>query len=237
MNRKRILIVMLATLLSGCDTNSEVFASSPIHSTNEIFSQSHIDFQEETVSESVQEVKYISFKENIKLYINPSVQYTNPYASNLGNEGQRMNEISHLLTDMLKKNTNIEVYANNQLPGLSLSKSVKESNQLQVDYHLALHSNAGGGQGSEGWYTQESYCFTQHILSSLQEVLPYPTRGLKNGATSLYELKASYATATLIEILFHDDYHQALFLTTHQEEIATAIYKGIIDYFKDTYDL
>ncbi len=67
MNRKRILIVMLSGLLSGCEakvTNSEVFTSSP--STNDFLSQSNSYFNEDTVSESTQgnevEVKYISFK-------------------------------------------------------------------------------------------------------------------------------------------------------------------------------
>ena len=142
-----------------------------------------------------------------------------------------MNKISIILTKLLKENTNIEVYCNNDMPGKSLSKSVKESNSLDVDFHLSLHSNAGGGSGSEGWYTKSSYSFTKSIIDSLQDVLPYKTRGLKNGQNNLYELKATKASASLIEILFHDDKNQALFIINNQEEIAYAIYEGIISYF------
>lgn len=242
-SKSGIMIGILCGLLTGCNSthapteSNELFS---VNSENLVFSESNSYTNSESLTESSEENEmenqYISFKENIKLYINPSVQYTNPYASNLGNEGQRMNEISLLLTQRIKEYTNIEVYANNALPGLSLSNSVKESNQLKVNYHLALHSNAGGGIGSEGWYTQTSYSFAKSIIDFLQDVLPYPTRGLKNGKKTLYELKSTYASACLIEILFHDDVKQAQFLVTQQEKIASAIYQGIIAYFIEKYN-
>ena len=187
--------------------------------------------EDNKVDKPLEEETYYHFKEDISIYINPSVQYENLYANNLGNEGYYMNQISIILTKLLKENTNIDVYSNNDMPGKSLSKSVRESNSLDVDYHLALHSNAGGGVGSEGWYTKSSYKFTKSIIDSLQDVLPYKTRGLKDGQKTLYELKATDSSASLIEILFHDDANQALFIINNQEEIAYAIYEGIISYF------
>ena len=186
--------------------------------------------KEEDNSQVGKEEKYYYFEEKIKIYINPSVQYKNLYANDLGNEGEHMREISIILTDMLIDYTNLVVYANNSYPGLSLSQSVKESNDYDVDYHIALHSNAGGGKGSEGWHSYSSKKLTKSILTELDEILPYKTRGLKDGSKSLYEIKNTNSCATLIEVLFHDDYMQAKFITTNYYKIAKAIFDGIVSY-------
>ena len=254
MKKSKLLILMgmLPFMFTSC-TNNNIEGQNPFQNSQESVGEEQISNSsiiEEIINSNSEEVDeivgkeestnqnseiieapYYHFNEDISIYINPSVQYDNLYADNLGNEGQYMNQISIILTKLLKENTNIEVYCNNDMPGKSLSKSVRESNSLDVDYHLALHSNAGGGRGSEGWYTKSSYKFTKSIIDSLQDVLPYQTRGLKNGQKSLYELKATYASASLIEILFHDDVNQALFIINNQEEIAHAIYEGIVSYF------
>ena len=210
--------------IDNSETNN-IESSDKNTENSEVSSSPNNDFNSE-------EEKYVSFTKQYKIYINPSVQYSNMYASNLGNEGQHMNSISKLLVGMLNEYTNLIVYSNNSLPGKSLSESVKESNSLNVDYHLSLHSNAGGGKGSEGFYTKSSYGFTKSILDSLQEVLPYSTRGPKYGQDSLYELKRTTASASLIEILFHDDTAQALFIINNQKEIAEAIFNGIVSYLQ-----
>ena len=242
----KIFLLSLSLLLTGCnniidsnDTTTSMENSESIDNseTNNIESSDKNSENFESSSSpnndfNSEEDKYVSFTKQYKIYINPSVQYSNMYASNLGNEGQHMNSISKLLVGMLNEYTNLIVYSNNSLPGKSLSESVKESNSLKVDYHLSLHSNAGGGKGSEGFYTKSSYGFTKSILDSLQEVLPYSTRGPKYGQDSLYELKRTTASASLIEILFHDDTAQALFIINNQKEIAEAIFNGIVSYLQ-----
>lgn len=241
----KILMLSLSLLLTGCGNmtndsfieNSEIIDSNEINDSNTLEENSsnhnNSTSENELTSNSLankNEDKYVSFTKQYKIYINPSVQYSNSYTSNLGNEGEHMNSISKILVGMLNEYTNLIVYSNNSLPGKSLSESVKESNSLRVDYHLSLHSNAGGGKGSEGFYTKSSYGFTKSILDSLQNVLPYPTRGAKYGQDSLYELKRTTASASLIEILFHDDKAQALFIINNQKEIAEAIFNGIVSY-------
>ena len=242
----KIFLLSLSLLLTSCnniidsnDTTTSIENNESIDNseTNNIESSDKNTENSESSSSpnndfNSEEEKYVSFTKQYKIYINPSVQYSNMYASNLGNEGQHMNSISKLLVGMLNEYTNLIVYSNNSLPGKSLSESVKESNSLNVDYHLSLHSNAGGGKGSEGFYTKSSYGFTKSILDSLQEVLPYSTRGAKYGQDSLYELKRTTASASLIEILFHDDTAQALFIINNQKEIAEAIFNGIVSYLQ-----
>ena len=248
MKKRIIMISLLSGLLVGCNSinnSDKIVNNNEIESSHEIISESSICnsyFDSSSITyESTQsnseskilEKEYVTFNKNIKLYLNPSVQYSNSYAANLGNEGAIMNEISNILEDLLVEHTNIEIYSNNKLPGLALVDSVNESNNIAVDYHLALHSNAGGGKGSEGWYTKSSYNFTKSIIDSLQKILPYPTRGLKDGSKNLYELKNTTANACLIEILFHDDENQAKFLVNREQEVAEAIYDGVVNYFKN----
>lgn len=250
MKKCKTLLCLLSVLIVGCNNkesneiikNSEIIESSGIveedssesfiedneSESNEESSDSNIN---NSYTESEEKTEYVKFNKTIKMYINPSVQYSNLYASSLGNEGKHMNMISSILVDLLTEYTNLIVYANNAFPGKSLSKSVKESNDLNVDYHLSLHSNAGGGKGSEGWHTNTSKGFTESILTSLDNILPYKTRGLKYGGSSLYELKSTTASASLIEILFHDDPKQAKFIVDNYYEIAKAIYEGVISYF------
>ena len=245
------LLFFVGLNLLSCSTNSNMDISKPSIEEgiispsieDETVSEQVSDFiekdEEITESEQIKEEdnsqvgkdeKYYYFDETIKIYINPSVQYKNLYASDLGNEGEHMREISIILTDMLVDYTNLVVYANNSYPGLSLSDSIKESNSYDVDYHIALHSNAGGGKGSEGWHSNSSKKLTNSILTELDEILPYKTRGLKNGSKSLYEIKNTKSCATLIEVLFHDDYDQAKFIILNYYSIAKAIFEGIVSY-------
>lgn len=232
---KIILLGAILSFLMGCSSGVDSATSSNSSSSSDksetiVDSTVVVDDKEDT-NENLNQEKYHKFHRNIKLYINPSVQYNNMYAGNMGNEGEHMNVISKLLENKFKSSTNIEVFTNNSMPGKSLYESVKESNALNVDYHLALHSNAGGGKGSEGFYSSTSYNFTKSIIDSLQNVLPYPTRGLKNGHGHLYEINKTLAMTTLIEILFHDDVSQAKFIISNYDIIAKAIFTGVINYF------
>ena len=213
------------------EENSESLSYQESVSSEENSGSSIEETSSNVSSEEVSDNRYYYFDKQYTIYINPSVQYSNLYTSSLGNEGKHMNDISKLLVSMLDTYTNLEVYSNNTMPGLSLSSSVKESNNVGADYHLALHSNAGGGKGSEIFYTKSSYNFSKSILDSLNDILPYKTRGLKDGSKALYELKATKASACLLEILFHDEINQAKFIIENKIEIAEAIYEGIVLYF------
>lgn len=242
MKRKVLVLLSFGLLLSGCNETSienSTFISSDesdeiiedFESMQESNIPSQSDTDKESESTSTDNQKFYYFDEDISIYINPSVQYANLYTDSLGNEGQHMNDISKILVSMLDTYTNLQVYSNNAMPGLSLSKSVLESNNVKADYHLALHSNAGGGKGSEIFYTKSSYNFSKSVLESLNKILPYKTRGLKDGSKSLYELKNTTASACLLEILFHDDINQAKFIIDNKDKIAKSIYEGIVLYF------
>ena len=186
-----------------------------------------------TPTEQPEEPHKIIFNKEYKIYINPSVQFNNQYADKVHTEGQVMNEIAVLLVNRLNQETNLQIKAN--LNQLSLSQSVKESNAYQPDFHFAIHSNGGGGNGSEVWVSKKSVAFGSSILNELNQIHSFKNRGIKYGDgtdASLYEIKNVLAPSALIEILFHDEITQANFILNHKQEIADSFFAGIINYLR-----
>lgn len=219
---KKKIYLLFALLLTSCQKQMVNKTTTSSSSTSEI------------ISEVVGKEERHLFSKPYKIYINPSVQYQNQYVNNLTNEGEEMAKIANLLVEILQEKTNLQVHCNCAIRGLSLSNSVKESNNLNVDYHFAIHSNAGGGVGSEMFTSTSSYQFGNQILNSLNQLLPYQTRGMKDGVrNSLYEIKNTKAPAALVEILFHDEISQAQYIIENEEAIATALASGMIAYFQE----
>lgn len=244
MKTKNYFLLMLSLFMTACANSnipSDSNQSDSQTSEKEDFSDHEsmtdsddVSSDEQTTEVGKEEVNKVHFNKSYSVYINPSVQYSNSYIIGDTNEGYQMNQLANHLYYKLKEKTNLVVYGNFDYPGLSLSQSMKESNSLQVDAHIALHTNGGGGKGSEAYYkTSGGKVLAQSLLDSLNEILPYPTRGVKS-TTSLYETNTSTAkAATLVEILFHDEKNQATFLINEMDTIADALVDGIITYFSE----
>ena len=211
-------------ILTGCNAKQSTPSSSlPSQDSQE---NSSTIIEESTTTPSVEhpvveeqpEQEMILFSKEYKIYINPSVQFTNQYVDKIHNEGQVMNEIAVLLVNRLKSETNLSVKAN--LDGLSLS---------------AIHSNGGGGTGSEVWVSKKNYTFGKIMLDEFNQIHNFRNRGVKYGDgtdASLYEIRNVLAPSALIEILFHDEWTQANFILNNKQEIADSFFKGIVSYFQ-----
>ncbi len=178
----------------------------------------------------VEDNTVVAIQDKTRIYINPSVQTWNKYANELGNEAQHMNIIASLVVKKLEKYQNIEVKAN--LNNLSLNKSLKESNAWVSDIHLALHSNGGGGMGSEV-YTKNDSLFANHLLDNFIKETSFLSRGVKNGE-HLFEIKTSNAThVALFEVLFHDNEYEATYIVNNHHFIADNITETIVSFVND----
>lgn len=168
-------------------------------------------------------------QEKVHIYLNPSVQTWNHYVNELGTEAEHMNKIANLMYHELSQYPYIEIEGNFHPNGLSLSKSVQESNSKHRDIHFALHSNAGGGSGTE-IYTKNQDSFAAEVYQEFVKDIPFTGRGVKNGQ-HLYEVNSINADhVALIEILFHDNVKEATYLVTHHEEIAKKLSNAILRY-------
>ena len=164
-------------------------------------------------------------------YLSPSSQGANLGVGNYGSEQMQMN----LLTDAIIPHLDrAGVSFHRADPDLTLAQRVKESNQMDACFHLALHSNAGGKGMARGpvayYYSDTGKSFGTKVVAKLLALGQESNRSsnVKQDKT-LYELKNTAAPACLLEVDFHDSLSGVEFLTNRRLDIAKAIAKVIIE--------
>jgi hypothetical protein len=119
------------------------------------------------------------------------------------------------------------------------------ANSWGADVFVSVHSNAGGGHGTETLYkTQGGMVLAQAVQNGLLSFLPYQSRGLKH-RDDLYVLNATRMYACLAEVVFHDctavsgfqghPPSESCFLvsTEGQTKIGNGLAFGTCKYFRD----
>jgi len=168
-----------------------------------------------------------------RIYLSPSTQEKNTCKFG-DSEENHMNIIGDKAEALLKRQGFV-VFRNR--PEMTLAEVIAESNRMAVDIHLALHSNAGGGMGTEVYVWKEEGRVTnserlgQLLYDAVAPLTPNPDRGVKDGKY-LGEVGKTKATAALIEIAFHDREDEARWIHENTEKIATAIVKAVCKYFE-----
>lgn len=233
------LLLFNASCVSKNNSSSDINTSSSsdlIYTTSTL--ESSIEFNTsisspQIISSSSSTSKPTS-REKISIYLNPSVQTKNMYINNLGSEAENMRDIAELMYKELKLVSYIDIEANIAKNGLSLSQSVNQSNSRKRHIHFALHSNAGGGQGTEIYTKGSNKTFATTMYESFLELGNFKRRGVKDG-THLYEIKNVKADhVALIEFAFHDNLKEAKFIVENKALIANQMAKSILKYI-DTY--
>lgn len=233
------LLLFNASCVSKNNSSSDINISSSsdlIYTTSTL--ESSIEFNTsisspQIISSSSSTSKPTS-REKISIYLNPSVQTKNMYINNLGSEAENMRDIAELMYKELKLVSYIDIEANIAKNGLSLSQSVNQSNSRKRHIHFALHSNAGGGQGTEIYTKGSNKTFATTMYESFLELGNFKRRGVKDG-THLYEIKNAKADhVALIEFAFHDNLKEAKFIVENKALIANQMAKSILKYI-DTY--
>jgi N-acetylmuramoyl-L-alanine amidase len=174
---------------------------------------------------------------NPMVYVSPSTQENNVGVSNYGTEEKQMNDIADIVCRLLDYND--ITYARNT-PDMTLTEIVDHSNDINPKIHVAIHSNAHNGKarGCEVWgflidgvYTN-SQKLSECIYKELEPLTPTADRGVKNGVkTNFAEITKVKATSCIVEVAFHDNIEDALWIINNKPEIAAAIVKGICNYF------
>ncbi|MDD4565538.1 MAG: N-acetylmuramoyl-L-alanine amidase [Eubacteriales bacterium] len=165
-----------------------------------------------------------------KIYISPSTQHANIGFGGYGSEEKQMNLVADVVCKCLTE-SGIEWKRNE--PDMTLVEVANDSNRYKPDFHFAIHSNAGGGRGTEALIyslSRESERFANIIYSKISALTPTKDRGIKV-MPELYELKYTKAKACIIEIAFHDNKGDAEFIMKNIQEIGIALAQGICEYF------
>jgi N-acetylmuramoyl-L-alanine amidase len=167
----------------------------------------------------------------VKFYISPSTQEHNVGVGKYGTEEKRMNEIADVVCKCLTA-SGVQYFRNR--PEMTLGEVVRDSNSKKVDFHFAIHSNAGGGQGCEVHIFQkggEAERFAKIVYSRISALTPVADRGIQV-SPQLYEVNKTLAPTALIEVSFHDDSKDATFIVDHIHQIGVELAKGICEFAK-----
>lgn len=118
------------------------------------------------------------------------------------------------------------------------------ANSWGANVFLSVHSNAGGGHGSETLVgvPSGSQTLSDRVLAGLVGKIPYSSRGTKDG-TWTYVLRTATMPGTLAEVVFHDcaatsgyaghppSESSYLKSASGQQAIGTGLANGICSYF------
>lgn len=171
------------------------------------------------------------------IYLSPSTQDWNPYITGSGSEEYHMNLLADALEPYLRSNG---IRWTRNRPDMTAAACIREANQGDYDFYLALHSNASGdGQSGQNrgiiaFYYPESAQGrrgAQLIAQQLQAIYPLPEQVVTRGTKTLGEVRRSKAPAVLVEIGYHDNYADAVWLEGHKEAIAQQLARALCRFF------
>ena len=171
-----------------------------------------------------------------RIYISPSSQERNVGIAPFTNEETEMNKIANILIPLLDKDDRFVTKRNS--PSWDVSQMAVDSNNFKADIHVAIHSNAGGGVGTEVYAYgsgTNSEKLAKALYSQVAPLSPGKDRGVKFNK-GLYEVGDHVkATSALIELGFHDNALDAQWLHSDHRQIAEAMYRGICDFYAYNY--
>ncbi len=171
-----------------------------------------------------------------KVFLSPSTQEWNPYI-NGGNEELQMNLIADAMEPYLRSSG--ITYVRND-PSRGVQGAIADSNSDYYDVHLALHSNAGGGQfagkltGIDIYYSPysaQSERLATITANNLKNIYPNPEKVNILPTTSLGEITQTRAVSILAELGYHDNYNDAEWIKSNTDAIARNLVQALCDYF------
>lgn len=169
-----------------------------------------------------------------KIYISPSNQEANVYATGGTNEKEQCQKIASSCYNYLKnKGFNVKCTYNE-----NMYERVKESNAFKADVHLAIHTNAtakhnitGGTQILLYSLTGERKRIGQVVFNRLAPVTPGNSAERLIEKPSFYEINSANGITVYCECEFHDTKEGSDFIINNTKLIGELIAKGICDYY------
>lgn len=169
------------------------------------------------------------------IYLSPSTQEFNPYVIG-GNEEYYMNLIADAMEPYLYESG---IGFSRNTPEMTAATSIAASNAGNYDLHLALHSNAtasgnGTTRGIEVYYfpgSTNGQRAAEIFANNLQIIYPLPDRVRTIPTTTLGEVRRTRAPGILIELGYHDNFEDAVWVRDNINTIAQNLVLSLCDYF------
>lgn len=165
----------------------------------------------------------------LKFYLSPSSQTANRYAfDNNVSEAEVCRGIARLVYEMFDDIIyDGEIAVKLATNGLTVAQRITESNAWGADYHIAIHTNAGGGKGPTifVYRMREEAMYFNDELSKIAYI-PNSSRGIKINQ-QLAETRNTKAAAIYLELDFHDNLAISAYMHDNQLLYADAIANAI----------
>ena len=172
------------------------------------------------------------------IYLSPSTQEYNPYITGSGSEEYWMNRIADAMEPYLRANT---IRFTRNTPEMTAASSIAQAARGSYDFYLALHSNASGDGSSEGrvrgiiafyYPTSTNGRRAANIfVENLKEIYPLPALVTARATTALGEVRQPKMPAVLLEIGYHDNAADALWIEENVQNIAENLSRSMTEYF------
>ena len=172
------------------------------------------------------------------VFLSPSTQEYNPYITGSGSEEYWMNQIADAMEPYLRA-SGIR-YGRND-PDSTAAGAIRQGNQGDYDFYLALHSNASGDGASEGrargiiafYYptSPNGRRGAELIVQNLRSIYPLPDLVNTRSTTALGEVRQPRMPAVLVEIGYHDNVADALWIESNVVAIARQLVRALTEYF------
>lgn len=172
-----------------------------------------------------------------KIYLSPSTQEYNPYVTGAGSEEYFMNLLADAMEPILLLNG---IQFSRNTPDMTAASSIRQANAGQYDFYLALHSNASGpGAGGQSRGILAFYYPTSAngrraadiFVQGLKEIYPLPDKVYAMATTTLGEVRQPYMPSVLLELGYHDNTADALWVENNIQAIAANLVRSLTTYF------
>ena len=170
-----------------------------------------------------------------KIYLSPSNQNRNTYATGGTNEMAQCDKIAAATATALRR-CGFDVKVGKS--GDTMQNRCSESDSFGADIHMPIHTNAYNGSYTGG---TRIFCLNSNGKGACDKVLKYlgaispGTADSVRYETGLYEINVPSALTVYVECEFHDTTTGANWIINNVTKIGEAICHGLCDYFGVTY--
>jgi len=221
--------------------------------TNSMIYKSPLEIQQNTIiktyavtpnryDSAINTYQFLVQDKDLVVYLSPSNQDENYGVSETGftTEKDIMNKIADVVERTLKEK-GVTVYRN--YPSGDINAWVAGSNYVGADFHLAIHSNGSSHHTARGIEiyvddeTSPALSIASNIYDNIWKIYagnqePSYHRGVKYANGSLGEVNKNYLPCgALIEVAYHDQYDDALWIMQNIDKIGQNIANSIISYY------
>jgi N-acetylmuramoyl-L-alanine amidase len=168
-----------------------------------------------------------------RIYLSPSNQINNTYATGGTNEMAQCDKIAKASATALKR-CGFEVKVGKS--GDSMANRCKESDAFKADIHMPIHTNACNGKVTGGTLVMIGRNTSAHkkagqaLLDAVGKISVGNDYTLRL-RTDLYEINVPSAMTLYLEVEFHDTKTGSDWIRNNIDAIGEAIAKGMCNYF------